>query len=83
MKYEVALYNLGDPSKIPEAVKDLALLEDEPMSDDFMRNILVISQDGIPIRYFFDGGEPEDNTFTRDWSWVAEELRLAYAAGQA
>lgn len=29
----------------------------------------------------FDGGEPEDNSFTRDWSWVAGALKNAYDRG--
>jgi hypothetical protein len=28
-----------------------------------------------------DGGEPEDNTFRRDWSWVPGELNKALAYG--
>jgi|GEM_PF-1947966 hypothetical protein len=29
----------------------------------------------------FDGGEPEDQTFTRDWSWVVDALE-SLAAGK-
>jgi len=28
-----------------------------------------------------DGGEPEDNTLYRDWSWIAGALNDAYAQG--
>lgn len=28
-----------------------------------------------------DGGEPEDNTFGRDWGWVPAELHKAYDDG--
>ena len=28
-----------------------------------------------------DGGEPEDNRFYRDWSWVETELNKAYEQG--
>jgi hypothetical protein len=28
-----------------------------------------------------DGGEPEDQTLTRDWSWVVGALNEAYAQG--
>lgn len=28
-----------------------------------------------------DGGEPEDQSFRRDWSWVPDELQKAYDAG--
>ncbi len=30
-----------------------------------------------------DGGEPEDNSFGRDWSWVAAAIRKAYDLGFA
>ena len=29
----------------------------------------------------FDGGEPEDNSFIRDWSWVPGALEQAYEEG--
>lgn len=29
-----------------------------------------------------DGGEPEDNSFVRDWCWVAKALADAYWLGQ-
>lgn len=29
-----------------------------------------------------DGGEPEDQTLTRDWAWVAPALRDAYRRGR-
>ncbi len=29
-----------------------------------------------------DGGEPEDQTLCRDWSWVVEELNAAYEEGR-
>ena len=28
-----------------------------------------------------DGGEPEDNSFYRDWAWVVGELNAAYERG--
>lgn len=30
---------------------------------------------------YSDGGEPEDQTFDRDWGWVEGELNKAYADG--
>lgn len=30
-----------------------------------------------------DGGEPEDQTLGRDWSWVAPALNAAYVRGRA
>lgn len=44
------------------------------------RSLLVDTKDGRILGT--DGGEPEDNTLGRDWSWVAVELnKLAEEAG--
>ena len=32
-------------------------------------------------REHWDGGEPEDNSFVRDWDWVEDELMKAYQQG--
>jgi hypothetical protein len=29
-----------------------------------------------------DGGEPEDNTFGRDWAWVPGAIEMAYRLGR-
>ena len=46
------------------------------------RNRLIIT-DAKGERDYWDYGEPEDNSFNRDWSWVADELRNAYTQGVA
>ena len=33
------------------------------------------------IQTEYDGGEPEDNSFTRDWSWIQTALKTAYELG--
>jgi hypothetical protein len=39
-------------------------------------------EDGKPVDLVgTDGGEPEDQTLTRDWAWVASTLTKAYALG--
>lgn len=45
------------------------------------RNMIVITDDS-GTRNHWDYGEPEDNSFNRDWDWVADELRAAYAQGK-
>lgn len=30
-----------------------------------------------------DGGEPEDQTLSRDWCWVVEALNRAYESGRS
>ena len=42
---------------------------------------LVILYDGKPVTEYTDGGEPEDNSFYRDWHWVPYELKRAYDLG--
>jgi hypothetical protein len=39
-------------------------------------------EDGKPVEYLAqDGGEPEDSSFARDWSWVPGALKRAYDLG--
>jgi hypothetical protein len=38
---------------------------------------------GEDIEIQTDGGEPEDNTFGRDWRWVPDMIRRAYEQGRA
>lgn len=40
--------------------------------DDMYRSVLVDTTDGRELG--IDGGEPEDNSFGRHWSWVPDEL---------
>lgn len=54
--------------------------EESPNYDDGVAR-LVISVDGVENCHY-DHGEPEDNTFFRDWSWVEEELKRAYELGR-
>jgi len=43
---------------------------------------LQISHNGQVIREEWDGGEPEDNTFSRDYAWVKYALEEAYRLGR-
>ena len=42
---------------------------------------LQIYVDGILIDCYYDFGEPEDNSFVRDYAWVSKELEKAYKLG--
>lgn len=42
---------------------------------------LSILRYGSPILQGHDGGEPEDNSFGRDWSWVSGAIEQAYQLG--
>lgn len=49
---------------------------------DYERNALVRFEDGEPVTILaLDGGEPEDNSFFRDWRWVPVALERAYNEG--
>jgi len=50
---------------------------------DYVRSILTIYRDGKAIEDHSDMGEPEDNSFNRDWDWVEHALEKAYAYGKA
>lgn len=45
------------------------------------RCVLTVEHNGIQIRYETDGGEAEDQSFSRNWSWVAPALCEAYSLG--
>lgn len=51
----------------------------EPAPDDHSNRLVINSDEGE--REYWDGGEPEDNSFIRDWAWVESELQTAYAQG--
>lgn len=44
---------------------------------------LTITWDNGDVEVHQDSGEPEDNTFGRDWSWVFDALQRAYDDGVA
>lgn len=73
MKYTVELLT-GE--NLPEELRD------EYAIDNYdLRLVMVVRHEGKIIATHSDGGEPEDQTFYRRWSWVAPALRDAYARG--
>ena len=48
--------------------------------EDGYRACVAVQSNG-KVRYHWDCGEPEDNLYLRDWSWVAPALANAYEAG--
>jgi hypothetical protein len=56
--------------------------EIDPNTDEPLR-VLYRCENGEPVEEIgTDGGEPEDNSFARDWSWVAPALQAAYELGR-
>ena len=51
--------------------------------DDRYRSTLTVEHNGATVLNKCDGGEPEDNSFARDWSWVPGAIRRAYELGFA
>lgn len=59
------------------STNDPRLPEDERYEDDMYRSVLFDTQDKRVVGT--DGGEPEDQTFGRNWSWVPDELNALAA----
>jgi hypothetical protein len=53
----------------------------EPGDEDERQQVGVFEDGVLFKRLASDGGEPEDNTFSRDWSWVVPALNDAYLRG--
>ncbi len=74
---------IGSPEAIPEWAKaafpDWAL---NGFSNDRTdeRSCIAILRHGR-VEFHWDGGEPEDNTYGRDWAWVHGAIVNAYKAG--
>jgi hypothetical protein len=75
-KYNVTYYFGYD--ELPENVK---LIEGPPYAKYDMHGYLVIRNIDGSIKVYRDGGEPEDQRFSRDWKWVRLELMNAYKQG--
>jgi len=54
--------------------------EDGQEMPDYRRR-LVIERNGKEVEDHWDGGEPEDNSYGRDWRWVCEAIETAYRFG--
>ena len=56
--------------------------EDYGMNDkwNFRSGFVIVNNGKREIHV--DGGEPEDQTFGRDWAWVQGALEEAYEAGR-
>ena len=56
--------------------------EEDQWQDYKYTNFLFRQLDGRPVEYIgCDGGEPEDQTLRRDWSWVVTALNKAHRDG--
>ena len=52
--------------------------------DDDWGAVVYRFEGGKPVEPIgWDGGEPEDQTLWRDWSWVAPALQAAYELGRS
>ena len=50
-------------------------------ADDWSQKVVYQEPGGEPEEIGSDGGEPEDQTLTRDWSWVVPALNEAFRRG--
>ena len=55
--------------------------QDSEVSAWESREIMTIEHKGKEVERHYDGGEPEDSSFRRDWSWVAGSIKKAYKLG--
>ena len=56
--------------------------EDEEACKDSYRTAIYRFENGVAVEYLgSDGGEPEDQSLSRDWSWVDTALDKAYKLG--
>ena len=46
------------------------------------RSALVVKHKGKILFYELDYGEPEDNSFYRDWAWIQPAIETAYRLGR-
>jgi hypothetical protein len=57
------------------SVEELPDWEEGMENYDYRHALVEVDKDGNIIRDIaWDGGEPEDNSFLRDYSWVCDEL---------
>jgi len=53
-------------------------LEESKWDDRYVMRII---HNGEIIQEEYDGGEPEDSSFVRDWNWVPSAIEKAYKLG--
>lgn len=85
MKYEVKFFGCWSDQSVVEEMNKYAELSERELKNknDDCVNHLILLHNGIVINVFSDNGCPEDNSFTRDYSWVEAELERAYRLGFA
>jgi len=60
---------------LPAEQVDTRLRQYNAEYDDYVHVLVEFDEAGRQVRYLGeDRGEPEDQTFLRDWSWVETEL---------
>ena len=74
-------YRVADGDELVAAgIKDAAELKSERFWGRYSSYVVYEGADGLEV-IGEDGGEPEDQTLGRDWSWVAPALNEAYRRG--
>ena len=74
--------NIDYPATLEQTVAEW-LRRDQPFSlhEQCLCIGLTTHRDGLYRIIGSDGGEPEDQTFGRNWAWVAPALEAAYCMG--
>jgi hypothetical protein len=67
---------------LKETVDDGCVDAEDYYDPEFTMGVFELDDDGHPIKLLgTDGGEPEDQTLYRDWSWIATALNKAFQNG--
>jgi len=61
---------------------EIKIVDYNPNDPHDDRSILQVWHNGELIRGYTDYGEPEDNSFKRDYDWIQHELLAAYKLGR-
>lgn len=81
--YKVIKQKEADLAVRGQEYVDSMIEADDEYEDNFWLGTLVRCEDDVSVEILGeDGGEPEDQIFRRDWSWVAPALQDAFELGQ-
>lgn len=81
--YKVIKQKEADLAVHGQEYVDAMIEADDEYEDNYWLGTLVRCEDDVPVEILGeDGGEPEDQLFRRDWSWVAPALQDAYDRGK-
>jgi hypothetical protein len=77
-----AITTASSPDEVPDWVPEAMSGEARDMlAGNYNERSVMFMRFGEDVEEHWDGGETEDNTFDRDWSWVEGAIQRAYNLG--